>query len=256
MRTPPRPELSVVVPVKDEADNLEDLVREIHAALDAIGRPYEVLLVDDGSRDGSRERIRQLAFADARVRGLLLDGHHGQTAAFLAGFARVRGDVAITMDADLQNDPRDVARLLDALASADLAIGVRVGRKDDLLRRISSRVANAARRAVTGDGVRDTGCSLKAFRREVLGDFPPLQGMHRFFPALARMHGRVVVEVEVSHRPRRAGRSKYGILDRLGRGVVDLAGVWWLRRRLLAYRVVEESSSAAEDPVAEVAEVG
>lgn len=233
-------DISIILPVKDEAPNLAPLVAEIHAALAMTGLSYEVLLVDDGSRDGSAAIIRGLALADPRVRGLVLDRNHGQTAAFVAGFERALGRLFVTMDADGQNDPRDIPLLLEAVEGHDLAIGLRARRRDSLPKRLSSRVANAVRSWVTGDGVTDTGCSLKAFRPEVARAVPPFMGMHRFLPALARMDGFSVTQVVVSHRPRVAGRSKYGLWNRLLPGVWDLVAVHWMRHRRLHHEIVEE----------------
>ncbi len=232
--------LSLVVPIKDEKENLVPLVHEIRAALEGIGRPYEILLVDDGSTDGSRELIRAIAAEDSFVRGIFLERHYGQTAAFLAGFDRARGEILVTLDADLQNDPGDIPALVDALKTADMAIGYRVKRRDGIVKRISSRVANAVRSRVLKDSVRDIGCSLKVYRREVASAFPPYAGMHRFLPVLAKMNGFRVVELPVNHRPRKAGRSKYGTLDRLVAGTYDMLALRWMRKRLLRYNVVEE----------------
>lgn len=243
------PTLSLVVPVKDERENLRALAAEVRAAMDELAVTWEVLFVDDGSTDGSWDVVRELADGDVRVRGLRLDGNHGQTAAFLAGFARAQGDLVVTMDADLQNDPRDVGALLAAIAEGhDMAIGVRRRRRDSLLRRASSRVAYAVRSAVLGDSFADVGCSLKVYRRAVLAVVPPIAGMHRFLPVLARWHGFRVAEVPVGHRPRRAGRSKYGVANRILVTSLDLLAMRWMRSRQLHHRVVEECRAA--EPVA------
>lgn len=233
--------LSLVVPVKDERENLRPLVEEVRLEMDLLGSSYELIFVDDGSTDGSTELIRRLAEDDPRIRMVILDENHGQSAAFHAGFERAQGEVVVTLDADLQNDPHDIGSLLEALARCDLAIGVRTRRSDSWLRRVSSRIANAARSVVTGDRIQDIGCSLKAFRSPLLTEIPAFSGMHRFYPTLARMHGFRVVEVPVTHRPRRAGRSKYGIANRIGVTIVDLLAVRWMASRRFRYRVVEES---------------
>jgi glycosyltransferase involved in cell wall biosynthesis len=225
-------DLSVVIPAHDEIENLEPLLAELRAALARCG-DYELLLVDDASGDGTGERIAEEARRDPRVRGLHLEPRGGQSAALAAGFARARGRVVATLDADLQNDPADLPRLIAALAAADVASGIRAERHDSPLRRLSSRVANAARRAAIGDTITDIGCSLKAYRREALALLPPFAGMHRFLPALCQLRGARVVEIPVRHRPRRHGTSKYGVGNRLGRGLYDLIGVRWLRSRLL-----------------------
>ncbi|MFN7971631.1 MAG: glycosyltransferase family 2 protein [Acidobacteriota bacterium] len=237
-------DLSLVIPVYNEADNLIPLALEIHDAMAQERWSYEVLLVDDGSTDDSRAIITKLCEGDPHLRGIFLDRNHGQTAAFLAGFARAAGEVIVTLDADLQNDPRDVPRLLEKLPGRDMVIGVRQKRHDTLLRRVSSRIANRVRSWATRDGVTDIGCSLKAFRRDVALAIPPYRGMHRFFPTLALMDGRTIAEVPVSHRHRRAGKSKYG-LNRLLPSLHDLFAVRWMRARKLRHRVVGETSAPA-----------
>jgi glycosyltransferase involved in cell wall biosynthesis len=231
-------ELSIVVPVYDERDNLEPLVAELEEVLEGIRVPYEILLVNDGSRDGSGEKIAELARAKSRVRGLHLDGNWGQTAAFDAGFKAARGRIVVTLDADLQNDPRDIPALLRELDDHDAAVGYRSERRDPWLRRVSSRIANAVRNWVSGDAILDTGCSLKAFRRDCLLGIRLYNGMHRFLPTLLKMEGFRVVQVPVRHRPRLRGRSKYGVWNRLFRGLADLFAVRWMKRRRLRYEVV------------------
>jgi glycosyltransferase involved in cell wall biosynthesis len=225
--------VSVVVPVHDEAENLAPLLREIEEALDPAGYRYEVVIVDDGSADGTAERLAMLAGAHLALRPVYLPSRRGQTAALLAGFRAARGDVLVTLDGDLQNDPADIPRLLDLLPGSDAVIGVRLRRCDPWLRRISSRIANAVRNRVTGESVADTGCSLRAFRRECAGAVPPYDGMHRFVPTLFRIAGCRVVEVPVRHRPRLAGRTKYGIWNRIFRASYDLLVVRWMKRRAL-----------------------
>ena len=234
-------QLSLVVPVKDEEDNLAPLYEEIAATLDRWR--WELILVDDGSNDGSWEIVKRLAATDPRVRGLRLDANHGQTAAFLAGFEAAQASVIVTLDADLQNHPGDIPTLVSALADADMAIGCRVGRADSLVRRVSSRLANRVRARTLGDGISDIGCSLKAFGPEAVAAVPPFEGMHRFFPVLARMQGLKVVEIPVSHRPRAGGRSKYGIRNRALRTLVDLFAVRWMLKRRLAFRVAARTTT-------------
>ncbi len=244
------PRVSLVIPVYQEADNVGPLVAEIRAALEGLADPWEVLLVDDGSTDGSWERIRAEAGRDPRVRGLRLAANRGQTAAFAAGFRAARGELVVTLDADLQNDPADIPRLLEVQRheDADVVLGVRRNRRDNLVRRLSSRIANAYRRWRTRDDTRDTGCSLKVFRACFLRDMPLFTGMHRFLPTLARLQGaRKVVQVEVNHRPRLHGRSKYGVWNRLWVGLADVRTVAWMQKRHLAYEVVEETGSKEED---------
>lgn len=235
----PPPRLSVVVPVFEEEDSLESLHRELDAALAGVPGGVELLFVDDGSRDRSLERLHAIAAKDGRVRVLALDRNSGQSAALDAGFRHARGEIVATLDADLQNDPRDIPRLLPYLEEADLVNGVRTTRRDTPLRRLASRVANAARRRVTGDRVSDVGCSLRVMRAAPLRRVKMFHGAHRFLPVLLAMEGARAVEVPVAHRERRFGRSKYGIWDRLRRGLVDLAAVRWMQSRHLDYRVRE-----------------
>jgi glycosyltransferase involved in cell wall biosynthesis len=230
-------QLSAVVPAYNEVESLPQLLAELRAALDATRRRWELVLVDDGSTDGSAEWLHAEAARDARLVLVRFERNAGQSAALAAGLARARGEVVVTLDADLQNDPADIPTLLAALADADVVSGVRAKRHDSWIRLVSSRIANATRRAVIGDRVTDIGCSLKAYRREVLEGLPMFVGVHRFLPALCAFRGARVVEVPVHHRPRTRGVSKYGMGNRLWRGIHDLVGVSWLKARLLRYRV-------------------
>ena len=231
------PQLSAVVPAYNEVESLPPLLAELRAALEATARTWELVLVDDGSTDGSGEWLEAEAARDPRLVVVRFAKNAGQSAALAAGLARARGAVVVTLDADLQNDPADIPALLAALANADVVSGVRAKRHDTWVRLVSSRIANATRRAVIGDSVTDIGCSLKAYRREALEGLPMFVGVHRFLPALCAFRGARVVEVPVRHRPRTRGVSKYGMGNRLWRGLHDLVGVSWLKRRLLRYRV-------------------
>jgi glycosyltransferase involved in cell wall biosynthesis len=238
MNTPePRPRISAVVPAYNEVECLPALVSELRAALESTGRTWEMVLVDDGSGDGTGEAMLAEAAREPRIRVLRLERNAGQSAALAAGMLRAHGDVVVTMDADLQNDPADIPALLAALEHADVVSGVRATRRDDWVRRVSSRVANGVRRVVLGDHITDIGCSLKAYRREVLEGLPMFVGVHRFLPALCGFRGSRVTEVQVNHRPRTRGVSKYGMGNRLWRGIHDLVGVSWLKVRLVRYRV-------------------
>jgi glycosyltransferase involved in cell wall biosynthesis len=231
--------LSVVVPVYDEADNIGPLHREVDAALAGVEGGVEFIYVDDGSRDGSGERLLELAKRDQRVRVIRFDGNQGQSAALDAGFRAVRGEFTVTLDADLQNDPADIPRLLEALGRADVVNGVRMKRRDSLVRKISSRIANGFRNWVTRESVTDVGCSLRVMRSSYLREVKLYRGMHRFLPTLLRMEGATVIEVPVSHRMRRHGVSKYGISNRLFVGIVDVFAVRWMKNRALRYRIKE-----------------
>jgi glycosyltransferase involved in cell wall biosynthesis len=231
-------ELSVVIPIYNEADNIGPLLAELRAALATVGKSHEIVLVDDGSRDGSGERLLAEAARDSALVVMRFEHNAGQSAALGAGLQRAQGRVIVTLDADLQNDPADLPRVLAALEGADVVSGIRAHRQDSATRRLSSRIANWTRRRVLGDPVTDIGCSFKAYRRETLVGMPYFVGVHRFLPALCVFRGARYVEIPVSHRARKFGVSKYGVGNRLWRGIVDLVGVSWLKHRLLRYRLL------------------
>ena len=237
--------LSAVVPLYNERDNLDALIEELLREFHRLGSSFEILLVDDGSQDGSREALDRAASQHAELRVLHLERNSGQAAALSAGFGAARGEYVVTLDGDLQNDPADIARLLEWVPQYDMVVGIRSRRQDSALRRLSSRVANRVRSAVLGDGIVDTGCSLKVFRRELAVSFPRFKGMHRFMPALAMLEGATVKQISVHHRPRRSGTTKYNVRNRLGRGLADLAGVFWLKHRWARYRVSYEAPKAS-----------
>jgi glycosyltransferase involved in cell wall biosynthesis len=223
------PDISVVIPVYNEAASLEPLHRELVSALERLGRPYEVIYIDDGSTDDSFGRLRAMYERDDRVRVIQFRRNFGQTAAFAAGFAAARGSVVVTADADGQNDPADIPALLARLDdTADVVCGWRRARKDPWLsRRLPSSLANRLISWTTGVHLRDYGCSLKAFRADVVKPLRLYGELHRFLPALAREQGARIVEVPVHHRPRLHGRSKYG-LSRIVRVALDLVTVKFL----------------------------
>ena len=231
------PWLSVVIPVFDERDNLAPLHRELGAALAPVPGGVEFVYVDDGSRDGSAEALAELAKGDERVRVLRFERNAGQTAAFAAGFEAARGEVIATLDADLQNDPADLPRLLAALDRADVVNGVRAARRDGFVRKLSSRIGNGFRNWMTHESVTDVGCSLRVMRASYVKRVKLYRGMHRFLPTLLRMEGARVVEVPVNHRPRGSGRSKYGIANRLFVGLADVFAVRWMQRRKLTWQI-------------------
>ena len=235
-------ELSVILPVYNETESIPILWRELEEVLPTLAGPAEVIFVDDGSTDGSSEAIRAIVGRDRRARLLRFATNAGLTSAFHAGFRAARGRAIVTMDSDLQSDPRDIGTLLAHLGSFDAAVGWRQRRHDPWLKRVSSRIANAVRDRVTGDVVRDSACSFRAMRRECLDAIPPFNGMHRFIPTLLRMAGYRVIEVPVNHRPRRFGGSKYGIRNRAVRAFVDLLVVRWMMTRRLRYEVVRDES--------------
>jgi glycosyltransferase involved in cell wall biosynthesis len=234
-------DLSLVIPVYNERDNLATLATEIAASLRGSGWRYEVLMVDDGSTDGSAEVLRDLGAAHPEIRVVRLLRNAGQTAAIDAGFHRARGRVVVTLDADLQNDPADIPRLVRELDGWDAVVGVRQVRRDSLVRRVSSRVANYVRNRLSDETITDTGCSLKAYRRDAVGTLKLYRGMHRFLPTLLKMEGYRVREVPVGHRPRTRGQSKYGITNRLLPSFVDLLAVRWMKKRALRYEVKDDA---------------
>src|SRR5213083_415266 len=235
-------DLSLVVPLHNERDNLPLLIEEIGRSLDGRGGSYEVVAVDDGSTDGSLDALKALKRDHPELHIVALAARAGQSAAFAAGFRAARGRTIVTLDADLQNDPADIPLLLAELerSGATAVVGYRVKRRDGGWKRLQSRIANAVRNRLNGETIRDTGCSLKAFRADALRALPLYSGMHRFLPTLVKLYGGTVAEVPVQHRPRRFGTTKYGMWNRVWRSFADALAVRWMQRRALRYRVKEE----------------
>lgn len=221
--------ISIVIPLYNEEDNIMPLYESIRSVMDREGKEYEVLFVDDGSTDRTYQIIEEIAARDSRVRPIGLRRNFGQTAAFAAGFDHAKGDVIVTMDGDLQNDPRDIPKLLSLIGEYDIVSGWRRKRKDPFLtRRLPSMIANYLISRVTGVRLHDYGCSLKAYRADVLRNINLYGEMHRFIPAVASWYGVRVAEVETTHHPRLYGRSKYGI-SRTIRVILDLITVKFLQ---------------------------
>jgi dolichol-phosphate mannosyltransferase len=235
-------DLSVVIPVYNEETSLSPLWAELREVLERLGIAFEVVFVDDGSRDRSAEIIRSFREADQRVRLVRLKTNGGETAATDAGFKAARGRRIVVMDADLQNDPADIPMLIAHLDHWDAVTGWRIDRAagDNVVRRASSRIANRIRNWVSDETIQDSGCTFRAFRRECLRGLALYRGFHRFIPTLLRMRGYRVIEVPVGHRPRRFGQSKYGVLNRAVVAFVDLLVIRWMNARLLRYEVVED----------------
>ncbi len=237
------PAVTVVVPVRNEAGNIADLVAEIAAALDGQW-PFEVVYVNDGSSDGTDAALKSLMTHRSWLRRIRHEQSCGQSAAVRSGVAAARAPVIVTLDGDGQNDPAFIPAMLRALETGGervgLVAGQRVGRKASRFKKFQSRIANAVRGAVLRDGTRDTGCGLKAFRRDVFLALPYFDGLHRFLPALIKREGYEIGYVDVVDRPRAHGVSNYGMWDRLWIGILDLAGVWWLIRRRKRIPVVSE----------------
>jgi glycosyltransferase involved in cell wall biosynthesis len=237
MSGPEPVELSVIVPVFNEEGSLRDLFAELEPVVRGIAPHHEFVFVDDGSHDGSPAVLAEIARANPRVAVYRLDRNHGLSSALHAGFLRARGEILATLDADLQNDPADLPRLVEAVrGGADMACGWRANRKDPFVKRASSRVANWWRNRKTGSTIHDVTCPLKVMRRGVREVFYPFHGLHRFLPTLAEMAGHRVVEIPVNHRPRLHGSSKYGVWNRVFRGMRDLRAVRWMQDRRMTYR--------------------
>ncbi len=229
------PAISVVVPLFNEEESIGILQSELSAALKDFD--YEIIFIDDGSVDRTLERIEP----KKNVRVIRFEKNTGQSAAIYAGLKVARGATAVLIDGDLQNDPADIPKLLAEITrGADLVCGYRAQRRDTRAKRLTSRIANTVRSRFTKDGVRDTGCTLKAMRRECVAALVPFKGMHRFIPALVKGAGYQLVEIPVNHRPRRFGQSKYGLGNRALRATIDMFGVRWLLSRRLNYKIREE----------------
>ena len=236
----PVPRLSVVIPAFNEEESIEECVAEVCRVMDSLGGAYEVIVVDDGSTDGTFERLRSLKAQYAALRVLRFSRNCGQTAAMDAGFKNARGELVATLDADRQNDPADIPRMLELAKEWDVVCGVRANRADTLVRKMSSRIGNGVRNWLTHENIADTGCTLKIFRREHVRKLKLFKGMHRFLPTLLRMEGCAVTEVPVNHRPRLRGKAKYGVWNRAFRGLRDVFAVRWMQSRSIRYEIKEE----------------
>lgn len=232
--------LTAVIPAYNEQDCIVECVLETNSVLTGLQRPFEILVVDDGSTDGTLDALRKLKPAVPELRAISLAHNRGQTAAMAAGFERARGEFVVTLDADQQNDPNDIPRLLGLTQEYDVICGRRAKRRDNVVRRVSSRFANNVRNRLTGETISDTGCTLKIFRTSFLRKAKLFEGMHRFLPTLLRMEGARVTEVPVNHRPRTRGATKYGVWNRVFKSARDLLAVRWMQARHVHYEVQEE----------------
>jgi len=233
--------VSVVVPCYNEEENVSPLAERIDAVF--AGLPdydYECLFVNDGSTDGTRAQIEALRASNPHVRPIHLVENCGQSAALVAGMRRAKGEYILTLDGDLQNDPKDFPKFIALLKEFDCVCGYRAKRRDTWVRRMSSRIANKVRDALLKDGIRDSGCGTKGFRRCCVAHIVPFNGVHRFFAVMIRNAGLTLTECEVAHHPRQHGVSKYGIQNRLWRGLYDLFGVAWLKKRYVTFQVEGE----------------
>ncbi|MBP7828417.1 MAG: glycosyltransferase family 2 protein [Kiritimatiellae bacterium] len=235
-------ELSVIMPAFNEEACIEGTVREVHEVLLGTGRPFEIIVVDDGSTDATPARLQALAAELPGLRVIRLTPNSGQSAAMKAGFRAARGGLLVTMDADGQNDPAEIPRLLERLERCDVCCGYREKRQDTLAKRVGSRWANAIRNRALKEQVRDTGCTLKAFKAEWARDLPlEWRGMHRFLPALMAMRGARIEELPVHHRARAGGRSKYTNWGRLKETIWDLWAVRWMQKRHRRFTAEEQA---------------
>lgn len=229
-----KPLYSIVIPLKNEQDNVEPLTLEV---LSVMTDPFELIYVNDGSTDRTLEVLHELKEKYSQIRILSLDKNHGQSSAFDAGFREAQGEFVITLDGDRQNDPNDIPKLIALKEEFDLVCGIRKKRKDTLMKRFISFYANKIRNAVCQDGIIDTGCSLKLYRKTSLERIKLFQGMHRFLPALFLFEGFKITQVEVNHRPRVAGKSNYNLFNRSFNTIADLFAVYWMRKRSLRYKI-------------------
>lgn len=236
--------ISIIVPVFEEADNVQPMAHEVAAAFAAVPNDWELVFVDDGSRDATWAKITEAARANPRVRGVRHTRNAGQSAALWTGIQQSNRPLIATLDGDLQNDPADLPRLLQELETCDFACGWRANRQDSWLRKVSSRLARWARSTALNAEFRDTGCALRVFRRAALDGVFGFNGLHRFLPILVAGGGFRVREIPVNHRARVAGVSKYGVWNRLGRGLYDLVAITWYQRRRFKAVPLERTPAA------------
>ncbi len=244
--------LSVVIPVFNEEQNIPPLVEKVTAVLTGWPGGAEILFVDDGSTDSTLPLLRQAQQNHPQIRVGHFRRNHGQTAAMAAGFRLAQGDAVVTLDGDLQNDPAEIPRLVALLKDWDVVCGVRARRQDGVWKKISSRIANGYRNWMTGDDIIDTGCTLRAYRREAVADLQLFKGMHRFLPTLLKLRGCRVAQVPVRHLPRVAGKTKYGTWGRMIKGIGDVRAVKWMKKNWIAYEadleILDAAGSAQSEP--------
>jgi dolichol-phosphate mannosyltransferase len=232
-------EISVVVPVYNEEENLPILIPQIAEVLNPLGKTYEMIFVDDGSIDGSRKILKEMAVQYSQIRILGFKKNCGETAAGAAGLKEARGEIVITIDADLQNDPKDIVSMLKYLNEYDMVTGWRQKREDSWVKQITSKIANKIRNGLSGEVIQDSGCTFRAYKRECLQNLKLYKGMHRFMPTLVKMEGFRVIEIPIAHHPRKFGVSKYTTWNRMWRAFVDLLAVKWMKSRHIHYEIEE-----------------
>lgn len=231
---------TVVIPLKNEEENIHNLIAELKPVMVGLAQPWELICIDDGSTDNTLGALEKLLPANPELRIVAFDKNYGQSSAFDAGFKCARGEWIITLDGDCQNDPTDIPKLVEATAHADLVCGVRVNRQDPWSKKITSSIANAIRSRVCHDGVQDTGCSLKVYRADAVRKIKMFNGMHRFLPALFLIEGFRIAEVPVKHRERARGNTKYNFFNRSFNTIFDMLAVRWMHKRQLRYQIEKE----------------
>lgn len=232
-------EVSVVIPAYNEEQNVTVLLKRLTEVFEPFERSFEVIIVDDGSTDKTLELLWEHKQSKPWLRVIALDRNRGQTCAMDAGFKAARGAIIATLDADLQNDPMEILRLIEMLNDCDAVVGWRLKRQDPWMRRVSTRIANTVRNKLSGESIHDSACSLKVYKRLCLEGLTLYKGMHRFMPTLVKMRGFKVMEVPVSHHRRYAGKAKYGVWNRMFRAFVDLLAVRWMKKRHITYHARE-----------------
>lgn len=235
MPSSPLPTYSIVIALKNEADNIEALVRELVPVMEGLKKPWELICIDDGSTDNTGAILQKLSLPNLVL--IAFDKNYGQSSGFDAGFKAAKGSFIITLDGDGQNDPHDIPRLLEMMEGADLVCGIRSKRKDTFSKRLTSKIANTVRRWLCDDTIQDSGCSLKVYRKERLSHIKMYNGMHRFLPALFLIEGFRVKQCSVNHRERWKGKSNYNFFNRSFNTLFDLLAVWWMKKRHLHYRI-------------------
>ncbi len=239
MRNQERVNISIVVPVYNEEKNLPVLIPQIAQVLEPLGESYEMIFVDDGSTDESRKVLKEMTSQFPQIHFLGFRKNCGETAAIAAGLKEAKGQIVITIDGDLQNDPKDISRMLEYLKDYDMVTGWREKRDDPWIKRISSKIANRIRNKLSGETIRDSGCTFRAYKRECLRNLKLYKGMHRFMPTLVKMEGFRVIEIPIAHHPRQFGVSKYTTWNRMWGAFVDLLAVRWMKSRHIRYEIEE-----------------
>lgn len=231
---------SVVIPLKNEESNIADLINELEPIMNQLSAPWELICIDDGSTDSTKKVLQELAKTKPYLKVLIFQKNYGQSSAFDAGFKEAQGDFVITLDGDRQNDPADIPKMVKLINQCDLVCGIRQKRKDPFSKRVVSKLANFVRRLICHDGVQDTGCSLKVYRRTCLQQIKMFKGMHRFLPALFNIEGFRIMEIPVNHRERLKGTSKYNFFNRSFNTIADLFAVHWMKKRHLGYQIQQK----------------